>query len=480
VELGLKERLSTALMLEGWKTGRLSSPQPSTLPSFQPSLVALQRDDALAVARAIEPRRAFPLPWRRRPLLLAGLLVAATVVLALLPNRMDDLLAKRAQVARAAEEQARRIEQLADRVAEAQELSPEDRAELQRRLAELARRLRENQGDREQALADLSRLEEALQREIDPNAGARQAALEALAAQLQALAGEQSGMEADPADAEAGRQMDETLRSLAEQLAGANAEERQTLADRLGQMAARAAQSGDAELAQALADMARAAQAVDAEAASQAAQAAADAMRRAQGELAGDAARQRALAQLQQSRRSIAEAGQGRSSEGRAQGEDGAQAQPGEGMAGGQAQQPGQGQSGQGQSGQGQSGQGQGGQGTKADQLPPGTGQGQAGRPQGEGRSGEARELDQQIYVPFERRPGSGDELTIPGQDTGQGETEVRERTDPLPGSSSEALVPYYEVYYEYLDAANEAIERSYIPSGLKDVVREYFSRLEP
>ncbi len=82
--------------------------------------------------------------------------------------------------------------------------------------------------------------------------------------------------------------------------------------------------------------------------------------------------------------------------------------------------------------------------------------------------------------MPLERRPGGDDEITITGQDTGQGETEVRERTDPLPGSSGEALVPYYQVYYEYLDAANEAIERSYIPSGLKDVVREYFTRLEP
>ena len=82
--------------------------------------------------------------------------------------------------------------------------------------------------------------------------------------------------------------------------------------------------------------------------------------------------------------------------------------------------------------------------------------------------------------MPWERRAGSGDEVTISGQDTGQGESEIRERKDPLPGSPDQALVPYYEVYYEYLDAANQAIEQSYVPSGLKDVVREYFTRLEP
>ena len=89
-------------------------------------------------------------------------------------------------------------------------------------------------------------------------------------------------------------------------------------------------------------------------------------------------------------------------------------------------------------------------------------------------------QLDQQVYVPWERRPGSGDELTISGQETGQGETQIREQRDPLPGTTDPALVPYYDVYYDYLDAASETIERSYIPPGLKDYVRDYFSRLEP
>jgi hypothetical protein len=89
-------------------------------------------------------------------------------------------------------------------------------------------------------------------------------------------------------------------------------------------------------------------------------------------------------------------------------------------------------------------------------------------------------ELDQQVYVPWERRPSSGEELTITGPDTGQGETQVREQVEPLPGAPGQALVPYHEVYYDYLDAANQTLERSYIPSGLKDYVRQYFSQLEP
>jgi hypothetical protein len=56
----------------------------------------------------------------------------------------------------------------------------------------------------------------------------------------------------------------------------------------------------------------------------------------------------------------------------------------------------------------------------------------------------------------------------------------VRERQDPLPGSPGEALVPYHEVYYDYLDAANQAMEHSYVPPALQDYVRDYFSQLEP
>jgi hypothetical protein len=55
-ELGLKERLATALILEGGKVGKMEdwkdgnagdAIHPSSLPSFQPSLIRLQRWDAL-------------------------------------------------------------------------------------------------------------------------------------------------------------------------------------------------------------------------------------------------------------------------------------------------------------------------------------------------------------------------------------------------------------------------------------------------
>jgi hypothetical protein len=40
--------------------------------------------------------------------------------------------------------------------------------------------------------------------------------------------------------------------------------------------------------------------------------------------------------------------------------------------------------------------------------------------------------------------------------------------------------VPYQEVYYSYLRAANQAMKGSSIPIGLENFVRAYFSQLEP
>ena len=89
-------------------------------------------------------------------------------------------------------------------------------------------------------------------------------------------------------------------------------------------------------------------------------------------------------------------------------------------------------------------------------------------------------EFEAQVFAPWERRQGEGKQLTIPGQDSGQGETQVKEGQQPLPGAPGPARVPYQEVFYNYLDTANQAIENSYIPNGLKDYVRDYFSQLEP
>jgi len=65
-------------------------------------------------------------------------------------------------------------------------------------------------------------------------------------------------------------------------------------------------------------------------------------------------------------------------------------------------------------------------------------------------------------------REGAGDE-GVPVGDT------------PLPApEGGRANVPYREVYADYAAQASAALEESYIPLGLKQYVRDYFSSLEP
>lgn len=457
LELSLKERLSTATELEAQKAPLPPIPQSPDHPFS--SLPAYQQSDALSTAQSIEPGRSFPLPWLRRPLLAAAGLLTVALILVYLPNPMDMILSERAAVEKAAEEQAEKIEELKEEIEQAEELSPELQDELIRQLEELAQQLRENPGDREKALADLSKMEEELRRQLDPNANLRQESLEAISAQLQSLAQQENANLPTPTEA---------LEQIASELANMSETERQELAEALAQMAAQAAQVGDESLAQALASMSQAALSGDSEAAAQAAEEAGEAMEQAQSAAAAQSALQQSLNQLQQSSQSMAQAGQS--------GQQSASQQPGEGNNPGQGQTPGQGNT----PGQGQSGQGMSGGGTKADTLPPNTGSGQAGRPQDSDTGNLSGNLGEQVYVPWERQATEGQEVSIPGQDTGQGEITTRENPNPSGGLAGNALIPYQQVYTQYFNAAQQAIDRSEIPIVYRDLVRDYFTQLEP
>jgi hypothetical protein len=455
-ELGLKERLSTALLLKT-PTGDAAE--------FDPELVALQRADALHAARSVALPGAYPLRLLQRPLATALLLCLGVLVLAVLPNPMHQILAERSAIARAAAEQAERLERLAEEIQRAEELTPEEREELARQLQEVAAQLRANPGNREEALADLARLEEELRRRIGGDWVARQDALASLAARLQALAGSESS------DGTAAEEAAEALQALAELLESMTPEERTALARALAELAGEAALSGEADLAQSLAALSQAAQTGDSQAAANAARSAAAAASESEGAATAQARLQQALNQIQSGRQSIARAG----------------TQPGAATAG--ASSSGQNSSqnsgnNPGNNAGNSAGSGQsagGGGGTNANRLPDATGSGQAGnRPQGAALPGRESHLDEQVYVPWQPRGETDAELFISGQDSGQGETEVRTRQDPLPGAPSAALVPYREVYGNYVDSAHQALERDAIPGGLKEYVRDYFSQLEP
>ncbi len=462
-ELGLKERLSTAIELETQSSPQFTS-DPVTqssnyLITTSPNFQRHQHNDAIATAQSIRPRTAFPLYFSPCPMVASvGLLVTA-LVLIYLPNPMNTILAERAAVEQSAQEQANNIEEFKDEIEQSDELSPKMRNELTHKLEELAQQLRKNPGDREKALADLSRIEEELRRQIDPNASSRQTTLEGITLQLQFLAKREYSDSLIPMGA---------LVQITSELANLSETKRQELAEALAQLAAQAAQSGDPSLAQSLASMSQTAFSGDSENMMQAIGEFSEALAEAQSILAAQSALQQSLNKLQESSQSIAQAG--------LPDQQTANQEPLHNNSSTQGQAPGQGNN----QGQGQSGQGQSGGGTKADTLPPGTGSGQAGKPQDIDTRIITGDLEEQVFIPWERLDSESHEIRIPGLDTEQGQTIERENPNPSGGISGTALIPYQQVYIQYFEAAQQAINRNSIPPAYQDLVREYFTILEP
>lgn len=444
---GLKERLSSSLyFMQG---GRLDPSDP-----HQAELIADLHVDALDAARSLEIGKTFAFESQKRPLMAAAGLALACALLMALPNPMAQVIADRRAVAAEAARQAEAIEELEKAVEESQDLTPAEKEELRKQLEELARQLRENPGDMDEALADVSRLEEALRPLLDADSLNSQAGLEDLAARLQELAGMETS-KTEPGDLSAAAQ---ALSELAEGAQSASQSQRQETAETLSAMSSRASQSGQSELAQALAALAGAVREGDSEGAQKAASDARKAMADAKSSQARQAMLNKALAQLQKSRQAIA----------------GSCKNPGAGNQAAQGQNPGQGQ------GQGQGAGGGGG--SQANVLPPNTGGAMnLHGPTGSKPVSPADLLGQSIFAPRLQAEGTnGEELQITGQDSGQGQETVTESQTPLPGTGNPALVPYAEVYQEYLDAANQAMDQSYIPEYLKAYVKSYFSQLEP
>ena len=101
---------------------------------------------------------------------------------------------------------------------------------------------------------------------------------------------------------------------------------------------------------------------------------------------------------------------------------------------------------------------------------------------------------DDQGATTDNRTTGAGrieyEALYSPHGISGGGREEIRLRADPGDQSIGEgdfddnplgeARVSYDTVFSDYQQAANRALESDYVPLGLRDVVREYFTSLQP
>jgi len=416
--LALAERLTTA-----WEigAGRLST---------APAMVAAQRADTLEAIARTDIRSGLPLRLPR-PALLTGL--ALTVALALmvgLPNPQEAVLARRAAVRAAVEEQLAALQAAEAQVTQAEMLTPQERATLLQTLEETIAALEEGQATPEEAVAALAQAERALAPLQDPGAAAVRSALARAAA--------------DMADSELTRDLAEALAqgnytAAAQQLAAFAGDQGQALtraeelalARELAQAAATLAESNPA-LAQQLEQAAQAIEQGNIARARQALAQAAEQMVQAGQRVEQAETVEETLATLQSGREQIAQAG--------------------------------------GQQTGGPGGQQAGGRGNQA-----GSGIAQQSQPGHHEDAGSGDPYDE-LYIPY-RLNQEGGEVEL-GRN-GEGGPATGNLPLPAP-QAGQANIPYHEVYAAYAAQARAALESSYIPLGMRQYVRDYFSSLEP
>jgi hypothetical protein len=424
----LAERLTTAVEIG---TGRLRT---------APAMARAQLADALNAAVRVDPGVMLPLRASRRALLVSGVLVVALLFLLWLPNPQEDVLLQRAAVRAAIEGQVEELEAVREAVAEAEGLTEAEREVLLQVLEEaiaalnksLDRSISEGRTAPEEAVAALSEAERALAPLHDPGAATVQAGLERAAEEM--------------ADSELTHDIAEALANGDYQTAA------QALAAYSGEQGETLTQEEELELARELAE---------------AAETLAESASPLQGGLRG-VAKQLAQAAEAIERGDIAEAREAIRGAAQRMGEAGERVQRQEVVEGTLAEL----QEGREQIANGCSLAGA----PLAQSLPDaGRGGGQQTQPGHHEDAGTGAPYDE-VYVPYRF-----DEEGV-GVGVGrEGDEGVSVGDVPLPApEGGRTSVPYREVYADYAAQAGAALEGSYIPLGLKQYVRDYFSSLEP
>ena len=495
LEFGLRERVSTAIEL---MHGRIKT---------HPEIEARQIAEALEMARAIDAKALIPMDFRRHELAALGVSALLAVGMILLPAIAGpDFLA---EAPSAAVEVAREdLREIIEAVAKDTNLDDIDRQELLEALETTLERLQEEDISEEEAFAAMSQLRQELEaREnelgetMELDQSTLEAALEALDDFVPQTEADQSAESASDGQAllDDLEELSQGLQQLGEEAAQMSPEEAAAAAEALRQAAEELA-AMDQELSESMQSMAEALDEADAEALQEALDAAMEQAGREQQRGERDEAARQLLREQAERAEEAAEAIARRQAQepGDQASEQEGEAQPGE--AGQQAS----GQQGEQSDADSQQSASQGNQ--PADRNRPGEGENQQqnsdSRGSGAGAgSGEASNVslpgaagEDQGADTNNQTTGIGEieyeALYSPSGISGGGDNEIQLRTDAADTTLSEgdfddnptgeSRVRYDTVFSDYQNAANRALESDYVPLGLRDVVREYFTSLEP
>jgi hypothetical protein len=84
----------------------------------------------------------------------------------------------------------------------------------------------------------------------------------------------------------------------------------------------------------------------------------------------------------------------------------------------------------------------------------------------------------EQIYAPQLLGGETGPQVGLPGSDQPGGE--VIGQGPTTPGQPGTSTVPYNEVYSQYEQINNQAIENGNIPAQFMQIIKNYFDSLKP
>ncbi|MCY3779219.1 MAG: hypothetical protein OXG78_02830 [Chloroflexi bacterium] len=490
LEFGLQERVSTAFEL---MHGRIKT---------HPEIEARQIEDALNHARAIDPKAQITMDFRPRELAALLVFVIAMAGLVLLPAIAgEDFITDAPSVAvEAAEEDLREI---LETVATDTNLDDIDRQNLLDALEVALERLQEEEISEEEAFAAMSQLqsqleevENRLEDTVELDQSALEAALEALEnfippSETEGESAEAAGVTQPPEGLE---DLSQALEQMAQDAAEMSAEELaqarealQMAADEIAQMNSEMAEQMDA-MAEALEEgnpldlqeqLDAAQEALSQEQGRQEQNENAQALLQEQSERLEEAAesiaRQQSQEGQQQGQPEPGESGQRRTSQQGSQQEAEARSSADQGDQEAQRNRPASGESQRGNQDSRASGAGAGDAAPSNESLP-----GSAGEDQGadtnNNPTGNRRIEYEALYSPSGIAGGGQDEIKL---ETDANDTAIAEG-DFDDNPIGESRVSYDTVFSDYQNAANRALESDYVPLGLRDIVRNYFTSLEP
>lgn len=514
VLFNLGERVSTAIELI---EGRISTNE---------EFITRQISNAHHAAQSVSPASIFErgstqknsLP---REIFTLGILAVIFAVLLWLPNPQADAINANVEQEIAIESAEEALREIIQTIAADPNIPPPERETILQALDQSRRALERNNITPEEAFAALSSAASTLQQQaqmLNENTANAQDALSQATQRLSQVSPSTGDQPVSPSE-----DLAETLEQLSQQLESFEEQRRQAAAEALQDAAQDLRQQQQSQFAQQLAQqMDQAAQQMQNGRTRDAQQTLNQAQQTAQQMQQQAQNQQSAAQQVEQSAQAANNAAQELAQQ---TGDSGGESQPqnaqGEGQEGeqsGQGQNPSQGGENAAQNegdGEGESAQGEGNTPTE------GEGDGQASGEGTDGNQGDGSSTGEASSSGAGAGDTSGDESGGQNSSTGTQQTNIDRNNNPdgeglreyapiyrpplnlnagdnplfldpnadeapvIEGNFSEnpngdALVPYNQIFSDYRDAANRAINSGTVPLSMRDIVREYFSSLEP